>query len=315
MKRIIVVAFGGNALLRSKQKGSYQVQLENVRRVCEALADLVADGSGMVIGHGNGPQVGNVMLQQEAGNELYGLEIMPMDFCVAETQGSIGYLIELGMRNALIKRGIHRSVATLTTEVVVDLDDPMFANPTKPVGPYFTHEEADKLMAAGHGVYRYDEQRNGWRKVVASPFPQRIINIDIIRSLSRDGCILVAAGGGGIPVADNGAGELYGVNAVIDKDLATAKMAVEIGATHYYVLTDVPKLYINFCRPDQKALDVITLSQAEEYLAAGEFGEGTMAPKIRAALYFVRNSNNGQCVVTDANELSDSTCGTRIIKD
>ena len=308
MNKLAVVAFGGNALLRSGQKGTYQEQLQNVEDTCRSLRSLLERGYNLVIGHGNGPQVGNVMLQHEAGRSL-GIQAMPMDFCVAETQGSIAYLIEMGMRNVL---GSSRNVVTLVTQVMVDPADPMFQNPTKPVGPYYSKEQADQLVAETGAAYREDPKGNGWRKVVASPKPTRIHNIDIVKQLATAGNIVVTVGGGGIPVVADG-DKVRGVEAVIDKDLASALCAIEIGADEFYILTDVPKVYINFRKENEQALDTITVAQAKQYLAEGQFAEGSMAPKVRAGIMFVENGGR-ECVITEAGQLDNPSCGTRIVK-
>jgi carbamate kinase len=311
MKKLAVVALGGNALLRSGQKGTYGEQLRNVEDTCNALKSLLEQGYGLVIGHGNGPQVGNVLLQHEAGRKEFGLEAMPMDFCVAETQGSIGYMIERTLRNVMAEAGLDRKVITLVTEVIVDRKDPRFDNPTKPIGPYYSKEQADEFAAADGSQWREDPKGNGWRKVVASPAPLGIMNVEVVERLAREDYVVIASGGGGIPVYTEGK-LLHGIEAVIDKDLASALMAVKIGAGEYYILTDVPKVYLNFRKPDEKALDRITVAEAEEYIAAGHFSEGSMLPKVRAAIYFVKNGGR-ECVITEASQLGNPSCGTRIV--
>ncbi len=306
-----MVAFGGNALLRAGQKGTYREQLDNVEQTCAQLRHLLERGYNLVIGHGNGPQVGNVMLQHEAGRQQFGLAAMPMDFCGAETQGSIAYLIETGMDRVLRKAGIDRKVVSLVTRVEVPADDPGFTHPTKPVGPYYTEAEARALMQDG-SVYREDPRGRGWRKVVASPKPTRIHNIDIVKQLATAGNIVVTVGGGGIPVVADG-DKVRGVEAVIDKDLASALCAIEIGADEFYILTDVPKVYINFRKENEQALDTITVAQAKQYLAEGQFAEGSMAPKVRAGIMFVENGGR-ECVITEAGQLDNPSCGTRIVK-
>ena len=312
MAKLAVVAFGGNALLRSGQKGTYQEQIQNVTKTCESLLGLLKQDYNIVIGHGNGPQVGNVMLQHEAGNKSFDLPIMPMDFCVSETQGSIGYLIEQGFRNIFVKENLKKNVVTLVTQVEVNGEDPMFKNPTKPVGPYYTEEEAEEYAAETGAIFREDPKGNGWRKVVASPKPLRVVNIDIVKQLAEAGNVVVTVGGGGIPVIVKD-GYTYGVEAVIDKDLASALTAVEIGADEFYILTDVPKVYLNFKKPNEKALDTITVSEAKQYLEEGHFTEGSMAPKIRAAIYFVENGG-AECIITEAGQLGNPACGTRIVR-
>ena len=312
MAKLAVIAFGGNALLRSGQKGTYQEQIQNVTETCQSLISLVKQGHNIVIGHGNGPQVGNVMLQHEAGKQVFNTQVMPMDFCVSETQGSIGYMIEQGFRNVFAQAGINRNVVTLVTQVVVDKNDPMFQNPTKPVGPYYSKEEADAYAEKTGAIFKEDPKGNGWRKVVASPKPLAVKNIEIVEKLANEGHIVVTVGGGGIPVVEDGE-EIRGVEAVIDKDLASAITAVQIRADEFYILTDVPKVYINFRKPNEKALDTITVEEAKKYLAEGHFTEGSMGPKVRAAIYFVENGGK-ECIITEAGELGNPACGTRIVK-
>ena len=312
MAKLAVIAFGGNALLRSGQKGTYQEQIQNVTETCQSLISLVKQGHNIVIGHGNGPQVGNVMLQHEAGKQVFNTQVMPMDFCVSETQGSIGYMIQQGFRNVFAQDGINRNVVTLVTQEVVDKNDPMFQNPTKPVGPYYSKEEADAYAEKTGAIFKEDPKGNGWRKVVASPKPLAVKNIEIVEKLANEGHIVVTVGGGGIPVVEDGK-EIRGVEAVIDKDLASAITAVQIRADEFYILTDVPKVYINFRKPNEKALDTITVEEAKKYLAEGHFTEGSMGPKVRAAIYFVENGGK-ECIITEAGELGNPACGTRIVK-
>ncbi len=233
MKKLAVIAFGGNALLRSGQKGTYKEQIDNVTDTCESLINLLKKGYNIVLGHGNGPQVGNVLLQHEAGEQVFGLQKMPMDFCVAETQGSIAYLIEMGMSNVMKKHNIDRNVLTLITQVLVDKNDPMFQNPTKPVGPYYTQEKAEAYAKETNSVFKEDPKGNGWRKVVASPKPLKIKNIELVKRLAGEGNIVVTVGGGGIPVIQEN-GIIYGVESVIDKDLASALAAVQIAADEFW---------------------------------------------------------------------------------
>ncbi len=311
MKPLAVIALGGNALLRSSQKGTYKEQSENVEQTCEQLYSLLEAGWDIIIGHGNGPQVGNAMLQQEAGARAFGLQAMPMDFCGAETQGSIAYLIESAMDRVLTRHGVERRILSLVTRVEVDPTDPMFHHPTKPVGPYYTAEEAARLSRETGAIYREDPKGNGWRKVVPSPRPLRIANIDLIGRLAREGNIVITVGGGGIPVVRDEEG-WHGVEAVIDKDLASALCAIQTDADAFYILTDVPKVYLNFRQPDERALDTITVAEAKEYLTEGQFGEGSMAPKVAAGVTFVQRTGK-ECIITEAGQLGNPACGTRII--
>ena len=304
MAKLAMIAFGGNALLRAGEKGTFAQQMKNVEDTCAQLCHLAARGYDLVIGHGNGPQVGNAMLRHDAGSRLYGLEAMPMDFCGAETQGSIAYMIESGMEKVLRRAGLDRKVVSLVTRVEVAADDPMFLNPTKPVGPYYEAPGTD-------GVYREDPQGRGWRKVVPSPKPVSIGNIGLVERLAREGYVVITAGGGGIPVVKDGEG-YRGVEAVIDKDLACALAATSMKADEFYILTDVPKVYLNFHTPQQQAIDSMSADEAERYLAEGMFAEGSMAPKVRAGIQFVRGGGK-ECVITGAGQLDDPACGTRII--
>lgn len=310
MKKLVVVALGGNALLRSEQKGTYKEQIENVKQTCQQIGSLLSDCN-VVIAHGNGPQVGNILLQNEAGKEKHGVEDMPLDYCVAQTQGSIGYLIDMCMRNVMAEMKVQRNVVTLLTQVTVDKNDKGFSNPTKPVGPYYTKESAEEYAKSTGATFKEDAKGRGWRKVVASPVPLTIENVNLVKQLAQDGNIIVTVGGGGIPVIEEN-GQIKGVEAVIDKDLASAVTAVSIGADEFYILTDVPKVYINFRKENEKALDILTVQEAEELLQSGQFGEGSMAPKIRAALYFVKNGGR-ECIITEANQLKNTKCGTRIV--
>lgn len=312
MNKLAVVAFGGNALLRGDQKGTIDEQEANVYETCTYLVELIRHGYDVVIGHGNGPQVGNVLLQHEAGNKLFGIPRLPIDVCVAETQGSIGYMIEQQMRNVLLKENLERDIITIITEVLVDKNDPAFQNPTKPVGPYYTQEEAEKLNAENGDKYVADPRGRGYRKVVASPRPVRINNRKSIEKLARDGQIVITVGGGGIPVFYVEPNKLQGIDAVIDKDLASSMLASQIRAEEFIILTDVPKVCIRFNTPEQEELDVVTVDQAKQYLEEGHFAEGSMAPKVRAAIEFVE-SGGRKCIITTATELGKPGGGTQIV--
>jgi carbamate kinase len=333
--KTIVIAFGGNALLQAGQKGTADEQWDNVSRTCKALITLIKQGYNVVIGHGNGPQVGNELLRQSAGKQQCGLEEMPMDFCVAETQGSIGYMIEIALKNEFKAHGIERDVITLLSPVVVDADDKAFKNPTKPVGPYYTDEQInevitlkgaslnqetqkqysindDKVSVLTGEVYMRDAKGNGWRKVVASPVPKDVLHNVLIKEQAEKGTVVIAVGGGGIPVVLQENSNCKPIEAVIDKDLASALLGGKINAEELYILTDVPQAYINFRQPDEQALYTVTLQQAKEYLEQGHFKEGSMAPKIRAAIKFVENGGK-RSVITTADNLSNTEAGTRIV--
>jgi len=312
MKKLAVVAFGGNALLRSGQKGTINEQEANVYESCVHLLELVKNDYDLVIGHGNGPQVGNVMLQHDAGEKLHGIPAQPLDICVAETQGSIGYMIQQQMKNVLQKEGIEKQVLTFITQVFVDENDPAFQNPSKPVGPYYSKEEAEKIAAATDAKFSEDSRGRGWRKVVASPKPIHIDNKEIVETLARNGAIIITVGGGGIPVFSKDENTVQGIDAVIDKDSASSKLASEINADEFYILTDIAKVCIHFNTPQQKELDVVTIEEAERYLAEGHFAEGSMAPKMRAAIQFIKNGGK-RCIITEASQLHTPGAGTQIV--
>ncbi|MFA4924608.1 MAG: carbamate kinase [Ignavibacteriaceae bacterium] len=310
MKKIAVVALGGNALLKGSQIGTIREQEDNTYRTCNFLTELLKQYN-LVITHGNGPQVGNILLRNEAGYDSYKIPKMPLDICVADSQGGIGYMIERQILNILAEKKIKRNVVTLVTQVLVDKDDPAFQNPTKPIGKFFLKEEAELLSKANNWVFKEDARKRGWRRVVASPQPKRIVNKEIVEALARKGNIVIAAGGGGIPVVENN-GNLHGVDAVIDKDLASALLANQIGADAFFILTDVAKVSINFQKPDAKELDKLSVRQAAKYLKAGEFGSGSMGPKIQAAISFIKNGGK-EAVITESTQLLNPSAGTRIV--
>lgn len=313
MKKLAVVALGGNALLRAGQKGTIDEQEENVFNTCKNILQLIKQDYNLVITHGNGPQVGNILLQNSAGSEKYGIPEMPLDICGAYSQGFIGYMIEQQLRNVLEKENIHRDIITLVTQVLVNKNDPAFQNPTKPIGPYYKKEQVDAFLKENpETVYKEDKNRGGWRKVVASPKPNRIGNRKSIETLARNGQIVIAVGGGGIPVFYVEPGKLQGIDAVIDKDLASSLLAQQIGADELYILTDVPKVCLDYGKPEQKTLDVVSVVEAKEYLLAGQFGEGSMAPKVQAAREFIK-AGGKTAIITDSSQLGQNNCGTRIV--
>jgi len=311
MKKLAVVAFGGNALLQGNEVGTIEQQEKHTYDTCEKLIGLIENDYNIIITHGNGPQVGNILLRNEAGYKLYKIPQMPMDICVADSQGGIGYMIERQMKNVLVKHKIRKNVVTLITEVLVDINDPAFENPTKPVGTFYLKEEAELLAKANNWEFKEDPRKRGWRKVVPSPLPKDIINKRIIGSLARKGNIVIAVGGGGVPVYRHKDKHLEAIEAVIDKDRASALLAKDIKADSFYIITDVPKVYINFNTKNQKALNKLTVKKAKYYLEKGEFTAGSMKPKIEASLSFVENGGE-EAVITDTDSLPKKNCGTRI---
>ncbi|MGB5529442.1 MAG: carbamate kinase [Ignavibacteriaceae bacterium] len=311
-KKIAVVALGGNALIRGNEPGTIHQQEKNTYNTCVHLLKLLKGGYELVITHGNGPQVGNIMLRNEAGYKEYKIPQMPLDICVADSQGGIGYMIERQIKNILKEYKIRKNVVTIVTQVVVDKNDTAFEEPTKPVGGFYLKEEADLMARARGYIFKEDPRKRGWRRVVPSPEPKEIVNKKIIRDLVRKGNIVIAAGGGGVPVYRDDKKNLIGVEAVIDKDLASSLLAREIGADAFFILTDVPNVYLNFHKPDQLALEKLTARKAEEYLEAGEFADGSMGPKILAAVQFVKGGGK-ETVITESTQLSNPDCGTRIV--
>ncbi len=313
MSKLAVVAFGGNALLRAGERGTIEQQKANVFKTCESLLDLIKRDYRLVIGHGNGPQVGNILLQVDAGEKMYGIPEMPMDICGAYSQGFIGYVIEQQFKNVLKKNNINRAIIAIVTQVLVDNKDKAFQQPSKPIGLYYTDEQKESIQQKNPTyTFALDPKGNGWRRVVASPKPLFINNQEVVEDLARRGYIVITVGGGGIPVCKTAQGELKGVDAVIDKDLASSLLAVSIKADEFYILTDVPKVCINFRQLNEKSLDIINVAEAKQYLAEGHFTEGSMAPKIRAAIYFIENGGK-KCIITEAESLGKPNNGTQII--
>ena len=312
MKKLAVVALGGNALLRGNQTGTIRQQEKNTYNTCINLINLLKNDYGLVITHGNGPQVGNILLRNEAGFNSYKIPRMPLDICVADSQGGIGYMIERQLKNILNEQNINCNVITLISEVIVDFNDPAFKNPTKPIGTFFIKEEAELLMKNNGFVFEEDTQKRGWRRVVPSPEPLEIINKNVIKELAAEGNIVITAGGGGIPVFLDSKNQYQGVEAVIDKDIASSLLASEINADKFYILTDVSHVYINFNKPNQEALETVKLNDMIKYFENGEFSSGSMRPKIKAAINFVQKTGN-ETIITEATQLNNMNTGTRII--
>jgi carbamate kinase len=312
MNKLAVVALGGNALLRDNQAGTIDEQEQNTTDTLENLVFLIREGYDLVISHGNGPQVGNILMRNDAGEQMYQIPQMPIDICVADSQGGIGYMIERMMRNVLIKHGIKKEIVTLVTAVVVDEHDEAFRNPTKRVGRTYTKEQSDLLAGEKGWTFREEvKTTGGWRRVVPSPQPARIINEKVVESLARQGVITIAVGGGGIPVYLDTEGKVRAAEAVIDKDLASSLLAGRIGASEFYILTDVPFIYRNYRKSGQEILEFLNHADAKALLDAGEFGEGTMAPKIRACLQFLEHGGQ-KAVITEAFKLEDKSFGSKI---
>lgn len=312
MKKTIVVALGGNAILSTD--ASAKAQQEALVKTSEHLVKLVEEGHRLVITHGNGPQVGNLLLQQYAAPSEKN-PAMPLDTCVGMTEGSIGYWLQNAMGNLLKERGLTKHVASVVTQVVVDKNDDAFVNLTKPVGPFLTKEEADKASQETGDTYVEDSGR-GYRKVVASPKPLRIHEIEVIKKLVEDDVIVVAVGGGGIPVVEEANGTLTGVEAVIDKDFASQRLSADLHADLFVVLTGVDNVYVNYNKPDQRKLEEVTVAELEEYIKQEQFAPGSMLPKVEAAISFVKAFPQGKAVISSLENIEavmSETGGTIVV--
>ncbi len=301
----IVVALGGNALQRKGDPATAEAQLGVVKESVEFLAEMSCRGIELAIVHGNGPQVGNIVLASEAAADI--VPVMPFDVCGAMSQGYIGYHIQQALRDALEKRESDVPVATIITQVVVDKNDQAFNNPTKPIGPFYTKEEAER-MGKEKGYQYVEDAGRGWRRVVPSPMPKKIVEFSCLKEL-WDTTIVITAGGGGIPVIENKDGSLNGVAAVIDKDLAAARLAIDINADVLLILTEVEKVAINFNKPDQKDLDHISVKDAEQYITEGHFAPGSMLPKVKAAVMFVKENPEKKAIITSLYKSIDALEG------
>jgi len=310
----IVIALGGNALQSKNSAPTAEAQLEVVKQTCEYVAELSANGYEMAVVHGNGPQVGRIVLASEAAKDV--VPAMPFDVCGAMSQGYIGYHIQQALRQALAKRNLDVPVVTLLTQVVVDAADPAFQKPTKPIGAFYTKEESDEL-AATKGYTMKEDAGRGYRRVVASPIPQKIVEIGEVKKLWDD-TIVVTCGGGGIPVIEHEDGSLEGVAAVIDKDFAAELLAEQIGADALVILTEVEKVAINWGKPNQENLSHMTLAEAQKYVEEGHFAPGSMLPKVQAAMKFVSANPGGKAIITSLNkavEALDGKTGTVVTFD
>jgi len=310
-RRRMVIAFGGNALIKKGQEGTQWEQIENAQETARMLVPLLREGHDLALVHGNGPQVGNILIQvEEAVNKV---PPQSLDVCVAQSEGSIGYMLDLALRNALRRERLKRQVVTIVTEVVVDQDDPGFRHPTKPIGPFYTRFRADFLIHK-QGWNMIEDAGRGWRKVVPSPRPLEVVQMPALREAVLAGHVVIAAGGGGIPVYRTREGELKGVEAVIDKDYTAGLVATGIGADLFVSLTGVDQVSLNFGRPDESKVRRMKASEARGHLEAGQFPEGSMGPKVRAGIEFVE-AGEGEVLITSAARLAAAVrgrAGTRI---
>ena len=311
--RIAVIAIGGNSLIQDNSKKDVSFQWDAVRETCSHIACMIRDGWRVVITHGNGPQVGFILRRAElAAHEVH---TVPLDIIGADTQGSIGYMLQQALRNSLHAIGITQNVISLVTQTLVDKNDPAFGKPDKPIGGFLKEEDAHKFEAEGWKVIM--DAGRGWRRVVASPQPLEIIELDAIRMALQNNYVVIAVGGGGIPVVRNDKGELRGVMAVIDKDRATSLLATGLTADLFLISTGVERVAINFNKPDQKFLDKLTLSEARQYIGEGHFAAGSMLPKIQAVVKYLEQGGK-EALITNPENIEralKSETGTRILPD
>ncbi|MBQ1685522.1 MAG: carbamate kinase [Clostridia bacterium] len=309
----IVIALGGNALQEAGKPATAESQLEVVEKTSEYIADIIEKGYNVVLAHGNGPQVGRIVIQNEfAASET---PAMPFDVCGAMSQGYIGYHMQQGLGKVLRARGIKKRVVTVVTQVVVDKDDPKFKNPSKPIGPFYNEAQA-KAIAEEKGYTMKEDAGRGWRRVVASPMPVEIVELDAVKCLIDGGFIAITVGGGGIPVIRDENGNFVGTAAVIDKDLASEKLAEDIDADALVILTAVENVCVNFKKPDEKQLSTMTVDEAKAYIAEGQFAPGSMLPKVEAAIKFVSSKPGRKAIITSldkAVEALEGRAGTTVL--
>jgi carbamate kinase len=308
--KTIVLALGGNAILQAHEKGTYNEQINNVKKAVVEIVKLIQDGHKVIITHGNGPQVGNLYIQNSLAGEV--VPPMPLDACSAESQGLIGYFIQQEIKNELVRKNIDLSVITLVTQVLVDTDDPAFTNPTKPIGPFHNQKEAEFLSKRTSFVMKEDSNKR-WRRVVPSPRPIGIVEKEVIKKNVDEGHIIITSGGGGIPVVKR-SGEIVGVEAVIDKDLSACRLAADINADILLILTDIDRVALNYNSPKQMWLDTMSLLDAKKFLAEGHFKEGSMKPKIEAGISFLENGGEKSIIgsLFHANSAIKGKSGTTI---
>ncbi len=310
-RKIALIAFGGNAILPEHQRGLQAEQMKNAQKAAQLMVHVVRKGYELILVHGNGPQVGNLLIQME--ESVTKVPSFSLEVCDAMTEGSMGYMLEKAIVNELRKNSVDKEVATLVTQVVVDRDDPAFEDPTKPVGPFYSRYRAQLIVREKKWKIIEDAGR-GYRRVVPSPKPIDVVSKYVIRDLVRSGKIVITAGGGGIPVIINGNGLFQGVEAVIDKDYAASLIAQEAQADLFISLTNIDRVYLNFGKPDQEGIAVMTVEQAQEYLAQGQFPPGSMGPKIQAAIEYIQNGGK-EVLITSANYLKAALinrAGTKI---
>ncbi len=312
MAQKVVIALGGNAILQAKEEATYENQFNNVLQSSKVIAKIVKSGHQVIITHGNGPQVGNILRQNEVAKDV--VPALPLDVCSAESQGFIGYMIGQTLRNSLRQIGLDNQIVNILSQAEVSKDDPAFLDPTKPIGKFYSEEKAKRLAEEKGWVVKEDAGR-GWRRVVASPKPQSILGFEIIKSLTDTNTIVITAGGGGVPVIKNEFGMYEGIEAVIEKDSSACRLALEVNADTFMILTDVSNVYINYGKPNQEALGSITVEEAKKYVDEGHFSPGSMKPKIEAAIKFAEQGGKAIiCSLAQADQALAGNVGTSITK-
>jgi carbamate kinase len=315
--RVAVVAIGGNSLIKDAAHKRVEDQRDAAKETTRHIAEMIEAGWEVAIGHGNGPQVGFILRRSEIAAKVEGMHEVPLDVCGADSQGAIGYALQQTLQNWLYQRHIHKDVATVVTQVLVDRDDPAFEHPSKPIGGFMDEDEARRRQAT-MGWSVVEDAGRGWRRVVASPMPKEVVELDTVKALINAGVVVITVGGGGIPVIDKGDGEYVGTAAVIDKDYASSLLAQSIGADLFLISTSVDKVALDYGRPEQRWLDRITLSEARAYLAEGtHFAKGSMAPKIQAIIWYLETGGKHAIITTPENipaALRGET-GTHIVPD
>lgn len=315
--KVAVVAIGGNALIRDEKNVSVEDQYEAAKETCMHIADMIEQGWDVAIGHGNGPQVGFILRRSEIAAKYEGMHEVPLDVCGADSQGAVGYALQQNLQNILFQRNIKKRVVTVITQTLVDKADPAFLHPTKPIGGFMSEAEA-KRRQTEQGWSVVEDAGRGWRRVVASPLPKEIVELETVETLLEKGIVTITVGGGGIPVVDSGNGIYCGVAAVIDKDYASSLLARAIKADLFVISTAVEKVAINFGKPNQQWLDKMTLSEAKQYLAEGtHFAKGSMAPKIQAIIWYLENGGK-KALITNPDNIGRALrgeTGTWILQD
>lgn len=315
-KQLAVVAIGGNSLIKDEAHKTVRDQYMAAKETCYHIADMVEEGWEVAIGHGNGPQVGFILMRSDIAVKVAGMHRVPLDACVADSQGAIGYALQQNLNNEFYRRGMKKRVATVITQVLVDSDDPAFANPTKPIGSFFSEEEAND-HAEKDGWSVIEDAGRGWRRVVPSPLPKKIIEISAIRTMLESGICAITVGGGGIPVVEDENEDLYGVEAVIDKDFASSLLAQSLDADLFLISTAVEQVYLNFNKPDQRPINVMTVTEAKKYLEQGHFAKGSMEPKIKAIIQYLE-AGGKLAIITNPEHITAALrgeTGTRVIPD